>query len=326
MAWNILYVIGLSPVKRHDISPALLSLVGVTVTWGLFRFRTFDILPVAQDAVLNSLQDGVIVLNTQGQIAAINPAAQRVFEWPATSVIGRTAVEVFSPWPEIVQWIHNRREAQIEFTLSPAAGASRHYDLALSPLFDSFKRPIGQLILLHDITERKTVEETLRSLSQTDSLTGLANRRRFFDVLKNEVNRARRYGLPLSVIIIDIDDMKSINDTCGHQEGDDALRKIGDHIRPMRQSDQAARIGGDEFALLLPSTDKDGAGRLAWRLYETAQPIRTECGIAVSISLGIAGLELGDDFEGESMLARADQAMYRAKHGRLGCVVDGNSG
>ncbi len=325
LAWNILYTTGLSPVKRHDISPAVLSLVGVFITWGLFRFKLFDILPVAHDAVLNSIGDGMIVLNTKMQVSAINPVAQRLFGWPASSVLGRPAAEVFRDWPELAQVSQSQTEAKFEFFLLQAGEDPRYFDLSLSPLFDSFNRPIGQLIILHDITERKQVEEKLLVLSQTDSLTGLNNRRRFYDALEHEIARSRRYELPLSVIMIDVDDMKRINDTYGHQAGDEVLQRLANLIHQMRQSDVAARVGGDEFALLLPSTARDGAEQLAWRLHASGRTILLEKGVPLAISLGIAWLEKADDEQGRSLLARADRAMYLAKQAGLGCVVSNGS-
>jgi diguanylate cyclase (GGDEF)-like protein/PAS domain S-box-containing protein len=319
--WNLLYVTGLSPVKRHDIAPAVLSLVGLFASWGLFRFRMFDVLPVAHDAVLNSISDGVIVLNNQNEVVAINPVAQRILRLPASSAIGRPALQVFRPWPQLTQVIQKTQESQVEFTLQQTAPVPRYYDLALSPLVDYFNRFIGHLIIFHDVTERKRVEEKLFSLSQTDPLTGLANRRHFFEALDQEIPRSRRYNSPLSVIMIDVNKMKSINDRFGHQAGDEALKKVAEQIQAMRQTDIAARIGGDEFALLLPSTDRAGAEKLAWRLLESVKAIRLEGDTPVSISLGIAEIGEEDGGQGEALMARADQAMYRAKQDGLGCVV-----
>lgn len=318
--WNILYLTGLSPVKRHDLSPAIISIAGLFGIWGLFRFRLFDILPVAEDAVLKSIGDGVIVINARGQVAAINPAAQALLDWPAASVVGKQSLEVFIQWPKVLSLLRDGSTEKVEF-IAQWESPQRFYDLSLSPLLDRYNRPIGQLLIFHDITDRKRDEAELRSLSQTDALTGLANRRRFFDRLQQEIIRARRYKTPLSVIMIDVNGLKTINDRFGHQAGDIALRMIAGHIQPTRQSDVVARVGGDEFALLLPSTDIPGARQLAWRLYEAVGASRLENGAQLSMSLGVAGLELEDDEAGEMLLARADGAMYRAKASNLGCVV-----
>jgi diguanylate cyclase (GGDEF)-like protein len=139
--------------------------------------------------------------------------------------------------------------------------------------------------------------------------------------MQREIVRARRYGKPLSMIMIDVDNLKSVNDRFGHAAGDQVLRQVASCIQPTRASDLAARVGGDEFALILPETPSGGAEQVAWRLLEAVHTVRLDFDSAISMSLGIAQLESGDDGEGETLLARADKAMYRAKRGRLGCAV-----
>lgn len=338
LTWNILYVTGYSLDPRHDLTPAILSLAGGVAAVGLFRFRLFDILPVAHDAVLNSLEDGIIVVNALNRLAAINPAAQKILGRPAASMVGRPAEELFGSRPEIVQFIQKGQDRQIELSL-PAPNGDRYYDLSLSPLIDPFGRDIGQLVILHDITDRKQVEEDLRSLSHIDPLTGLFNRRKFDEVLQQEITRARRYNQPLALIMIDVNEMKYINDHFGHSSGDEALLAVAKSIRPTRRFDTAARVGGDEFALILPGTPAEGACQAAWRMYSSLLEMRLNLdssrsgagilnqdplpreSVSITMSLGVAELEPEDDDLGKALLARADAAMYRAKKGNLGCVV-----
>jgi diguanylate cyclase (GGDEF)-like protein len=235
-------------------------------------------------------------------------------------VIGRPGTELFYAWPELVELILDGQPAQLDFALQQA-GSIRYFDLSLAPLSDRFNQPLGQLLILHDITERKKAEEELRSLSQTDPLTGLYNRRKFFEVMQREIIRARRYGQPLSLIMIDVDSLKSVNDRFGHSAGDEVLHQVADCIQPTRATDLAARVGGDEFALLLPETHSRGAEQVAWRLLEAVHRVQLDFDAAISMSMGIAQLEPGDEEQGESLLARADKAMYLAKRGRLGCAV-----
>ena len=338
LAWNILYVTGFSLYRRHDLTPSVLSLAGGVAAVGLFRFRLFDILPIAHDAVLNSLEDGIIVVNALNRLAAINPAAQELLGKPSASLVGRPVEEVFLSKPEIVHFIQSGRDHQIELDL-PAPNGHRYYDLSLSPLIDPFGRAIGRLVILHDITDRKQVEEELRSLSHIDPLTGLFNRRKFDEVFQQEVTRARRYNQPLSLIMIDVNEMKFINDHFGHSSGDEALLAVAKSIRPTRRFDTAARVGGDEFALILPGTPADGAGQAAWRMYSSLSEVRLNLtpsqsgagilaqdpllpeAVSITMSMGVAELEQDDDDLGKALLDRADAAMYRAKKSSLGCVV-----
>lgn len=143
----------------------------------------------------------------------------------------------------------------------------------------------------------------------TDDLTGLANRRRFDQLLEAEVARARRFAHPLSLLLMDIDDFKSINDTHGHQAGDSALRRLGRALREeTRVVDEPARYGGEEFAVLLPETRLDEAVAIAERVRRRCEASRRRPRFTVSVGCA----ELGEEGAAK-LLARADAALYRAK-------------
>ena len=158
--------------------------------------------------------------------------------------------------------------------------------------------------------------ERLRALALTDGLTGLPNRRHLDDQLANEVLRAARFQQPLSVLVIDVDDFKRVNDTWGHKKGDEVLAWVGDFLRSqLRACDVACRTGGDEFVVLLPGTGRDGAESLANRIRETLATMRRETGLGnhpVKMSIGHASLGPGTG-DAQSLLAAADRAMYQVK-------------
>ncbi len=151
----------------------------------------------------------------------------------------------------------------------------------------------------------------------TDPLTGLANRRRFDELLRTAVDRAQRDGQPLSLLVIDLDHFKSINDRFGHQTGDAVLREVAWVLRDgVRGLDAPARLGGEEFGVLLPATDAEGALMLAERLRESVQRLRvvTEDGQQISVTTSIgAGTVGGLRATGASLVAVADGALYEAK-------------
>ena len=158
----------------------------------------------------------------------------------------------------------------------------------------------------------------VQALSVTDPLTGLFNRRMFHARLEEALARSERSGGPLTLVMLDIDHFKSINDTHGHPVGDDVLRELGVTIRNMmRRTDSAARYGGEEFALVLEDTDVSGALVLAERLRKKTASLSFQgpekTTFSISISLGLAGLRLHADGE-ESLIDAADQALYEAKH------------
>jgi diguanylate cyclase (GGDEF)-like protein len=166
--------------------------------------------------------------------------------------------------------------------------------------------------------ENVGLHETVARESVTDELTGLFNRRRFDEVLDTEVERAKRFGQSMALVLLDIDDFKQVNDTYGHQQGDVVLREVGRVLREScREIDEPARYGGEELAVVLPGTDLHGAYLLAERVRIGVESLRLPLMVAdgeiqVTASLGVAALpESADDQDG--LVAAADAAMYDAK-------------
>jgi diguanylate cyclase (GGDEF)-like protein len=162
--------------------------------------------------------------------------------------------------------------------------------------------------------------ESLLSFVNIDEVTRVYNRRYFNDELAREVQRARRYGGSLSLLIIDLDDFKRLNDSFGHQEGDTALRKIGRLLREnTRQSDSVCRFGGDEFGVLLPETGHEHAANLAERIRRAVPRLaleRSEGGdvLARGLTVSVGGATYPDDCdEAEELVALADQMCLDAK-------------
>lgn len=170
-----------------------------------------------------------------------------------------------------------------------------------------------------DISELKRTQQQLERLSQSDELTGLVNRRHFISVARHEITRCQRYGGDLSVLMLDIDHFKKINDGYGHPAGDKVLARIGTLFRSMlRDSDIAARMGGEEFAILLPHTSAEHALLVGERIRTGVAATTIDVGqgktLRCTLSVGVATLH-GKGADLEQMLHAADQALYAAKHG-----------
>jgi diguanylate cyclase (GGDEF)-like protein/PAS domain S-box-containing protein len=184
-------------------------------------------------------------------------------------------------------------------------------------------------LLMRDTTDQRESFERQRRASARDELTGLCNRRSFLDAAELELARWRRSPRPLSVVMFDADHFKAINDTRGHAAGDAVLRRLAElFARTFRQIDVAARIGGEEFAVLLPSTDIHAAELVAnrLRLAVMESPIRVD-GIAVTctVSGGVATID-SQVTSVADLLERADRALYAAKAAGRNCIVCDQTG
>jgi PAS domain S-box-containing protein len=159
-AVNIAYMAGLRPFTYLDLTPFAFTVTGLAVAWGLFRYRLLDIVPVARDKVLESMSDGVLVLDMQARIVDANPTALQLVGRSSGEVIGQPAVQILSRWPDLLERYRDVYEAQTQIVLNNEA-SPRYYDLRISPLHERRGELRGRLIVLHDITERKQAEEAL---------------------------------------------------------------------------------------------------------------------------------------------------------------------
>jgi diguanylate cyclase (GGDEF)-like protein len=168
---------------------------------------------------------------------------------------------------------------------------------------------------VRDITERKQAEQEFKRLANTDDLTGTLNRRRFLELAQAEVLRAQRYGSPLSLLMLDLDHFKAINDTYGHGVGDLVLRSLVEVSKEvLRVVDVFGRVGGEEFMALLPETNLEGALTVAERLRAAFAARTVTAGgneIRCTASLGVA--VLAPDMTLEQLMKAADEALYQAK-------------
>ena len=164
--------------------------------------------------------------------------------------------------------------------------------------------------------ELERAHDTLHVMASTDALTGLLNRRRFLEVAEEELERSRRYGRPLSIIGLDLDHFKDVNDRLGHAAGDAVLRTLGQVLRDeARRYDIAGRLGGEEFAIVLPETSIEDAIVLSERFrtqLSATTVVANGAALAVTASFGVAEV-LPTDLSVEDAMGRADQALYRAK-------------
>ena len=312
---NLIYVFELSPIIHLDITPFAFSVTGLALAWGLMRFRLQDIVPIARETIFEGMRDGVLVLDARDRIVDINPTARRIVGSSSSEVIGRPVKEIFSGRQGLVDSYDGSGEVHRELSMG-GGEAEKFYDLVMSPLYDRRKHHIGRLLVLRDISDRKHAEEELRRLATTDSLTKMFNRGHFLELSKREVGRALRYRRPLSLMMIDIDHFKRINDNYGHDAGDRVLQSFAVIGRnQIRDVDIFGRLGGEEFAILLPDTDFSSAGEVAERLRREVENTRVSVEhdtAKITISIGVSTVS-GSIQDLDSLMISADKALYKAK-------------
>lgn len=278
--------------------------------------------------IIELAQDAILTTDEHLNITLFNPAAERLFGYAADQIVGRPVTLLI---PERVRNSHamyvttfagssvSTRPMSDRGEVTGLTFDGREFPAEIS--IAKLQHPNGMLYtaVVRDISERKRVEQELRRMATTDPLTGLWNRRRFMELSEGELSRLRRYGRPVSVLMLDIDHFKAVNDTNGHAAGDEALCLLADLCRAeLRETDHLGRLGGEEFAVLLPETGLDEAADVAERLRQrlAAGAFPLPCGVTLrmTVSIGVASCA-EDDTTVDGALGRADRALYRAKNG-----------
>ncbi len=276
--------------------------------------------------LLNSAGEGIYGMDKDGNCTFVNPAALNILGFDRSEVLGKRQHQVFhyhykdgSPYPAedcpIYQTLHDGIPRKVEDTFIRKNGELFPVQISATPIHENDVL-VGVEVVFQDISHRKKLEEELMHLATTDPLTGVANRRKLIEQLGMELARTRRSGESAAFLMVDIDHFKNVNDTFGHAAGDTVIQHLADLSRlRLRRIDLFGRLGGEEFGVLLPNTSGAEAMQFAesFRRYVAETPAQSSKGeIPFTISIGVATLEPFDEAP-DSVLARADVALYRAK-------------
>lgn len=274
-------------------------------------------------AIIEATPDGVALINPQGEFRYLNPACR--------SMLGIGADEPVSALT-LLDFCSSLARSDIQQNALPTASREGRWNAEVEcinrsgrafPVFLALfahKETDTQVsllsVILRDISEQKHREAELAHLAHHDALTGLFNRRRFQEELDNRLAQVRRYGMQGGLLFIDVDGLKMVNDTLGHQAGDALLVSLAALLQErLREVDIVARLGGDEFAVLISTADALNAPAVAERLLQAVQQHTTVVAthrLSCTISIGIA-LFPQHGVTAETIIERADLALYRAK-------------
>lgn len=300
-------------LKYIDWNPLAYTLWGSAMGLAIFRYRLFDLAPNARDALIEILHDGVIVVDAQLRIIDANPESLRIFGWPKPP-LGKFTSEVLDPIIGELNLTSTDGPSVSEISLR-LDSQEKFYEVTCSVLRDKTSTPIGKLLVLHDISERKETERKLEELSLVDELTGLTNRRGFKLLATQLISMANRMQLNATLFFIDVDKLKMINDQYGHIEGDRALVQIAKILKATyRSADIIARISGDEFVILaLDSTEVTRDAMMDRLLERETLQIHLSHPYRLSFSVGYSKYEWEHPRSLESLFQEADQSMYERK-------------
>jgi len=311
---SIIFILGLSPFPNADNTPFSFTIAGLAFTYALFRYHLLDIIPVARDVLIESMSDGVIVLDAQNRLVDINPAAKEVLGERTRSTIGEPVETIFSEWSELVSAFHGVNDIRTEVPIGHPPES--YLDLKISPLYDSQHNFLGRLVVWRDISPLRQAQNELQEQAIRDPLTGLYNRRYLNETIDRELAHAVRSGYPISFVMIDMDHFKNVNDTFGHMIGDSLLQRFAAQLlNQIRMGDIVCRYGGEEFLVVLPNVTTDIAYQIAERWRRAAQESKfldNGSEIKITISCGIAEFPLNGG-KCDDLITVADKAMYHAK-------------
>ena len=306
----------------------LISVVSAQLGAFIRRKRAEDALRHSEEnarRLIENLNDVIMVLDAEGRLTYVSPSVERILGRRPDEELGRSIFDI----------VHTDDMARAQDMITDTLGApgfSRSIEVRVQHRNGHwrFMEVVGNAVLdphgvptiivnARDLTERQRLQAELRRMSVTDDLTGLNNRRGFFMLAEQEMKLARRLKKDLLVVFVDLDDFKSINDTHGHQVGDQALAETAEILRTtFRESDVLARLGGDEFVALAMFSAEETDDIIETRLHQTlaehnARPSRK---YALSISTGVARFDARNVQSLAELMAIADDALYEQKRAR----------
>ena len=304
----------------------MLCVVGLTAVNSQSRSRLDRRRTIAErrtEALLDASADAVLAIGEGGYIRFVSASVHQLLGYSDEQLLGTRFGDYLDPeqYDGFRAWMHQVWAAPSAATmrgetrLRGADGEWVHVDVIGMNLKDDPDLPVA-VISLRDIGGRRALEAELQRQAFTDPLTGMPNRTLFRDRLESAVTESD--GSPVTLLLLDLDDFKLVNDNLGHSAGDELLTTIAERLRAqVRPADVLARLGGDEFAILMEDLDPADAATLAGRLLAVVrEPIRLASrDVMCTLSVGIATAAGGDGITAEQLLGNADLAMYAAKRG-----------
>ncbi len=287
------------------------------------KLGIFDVLPLALENIGESMRDALIILGEQNKFIQCNTVAKEMFNSLKNMQLGSVLEHLQGI--SITDILGDGHEGKFSMIIH---NDKKHFRSSITNFHQEGKL-IGRSILIFDVTETVLLMESLEKIAHTDVLTGIFNRRYFFELVEQKSSGLQNNKIPSCVIMMDIDFFKSINDKGGHLYGDFVLKKFADTCTGvLRKDDIFGRYGGEEFCILLPDTKMNDAVSIAERIRKTIENTDftlDHIHMSVTVSVGIAACSYVSSNFIEEALSKADSALYEAKStGRNKVCVSGD--
>lgn len=281
---------------------------------GIFRFRMFRTIPIGRDAAFHQMKEGILILDNNDIMVDCNRSAMEILHQLPHKNLDKAYYQLFPDWPEL------KREDCEDFHSFSITKENKtlHYSCSCIILRTRSLQRVGTIVTIADTTRHHEIQRKLEALATTDPLTGLFNRRYLFECFERELGRSLRMGGALSIIMMDVDHFKDVNDRYGHDFGDQVLKRMGELcIGELRNGDVLSRYGGEEFLILLPATAPERAAVVAERIRRTIEETKFayfEERAKITSSFGVSGYEEFQNGTCSSLIIRSvDEALYKAK-------------
>jgi diguanylate cyclase (GGDEF)-like protein/PAS domain S-box-containing protein len=311
---SLVYLSGILPTAL-DVAPFTLAATSFIVARGILRHALIDVSPIGRDLVFERMEDPAVVIDRAGHIVDHNAAATDLLAMEPSGITGRRLRDVLARAATGAP--RERSAGHTIVDAEPVELDGRVFETGVAPIHDRRNRTLGRVVMLRDVTSHVRLTSLLTELATIDELTGLVNRRHFFEVAERVVARAHHGGEAVAVMVIDLDLFKTVNDRYGHLVGDALLRATARAVSAtLRPDDVAGRYGGEEFAICLPATGTGGALVVAERLRTAIAGARAEADgavVQVTASIGVAVSSGASPTSLEALLAQADAAQYASK-------------
>lgn len=308
-----------------DFTALLMPISIFIIGYGLIEYDFLEVKTLARETIFENSPDGMVILESGLRLIDYNKASKDFFGALNIPLDNYPIEHLFNRKPELLEIF--KSEASQEFSVM-INGEKRFYEISSLPLGNNPQHKKTKILKsIRDITEKKKIQETLTTLATIDSLSGLYNRAEFTRLAQREFSWGKSHNEKLSLLMIDLDYFKNINDTFGHGAGDEVIRKTGNIIMTsFRKTDVAGRLGGDEFVVLLKNTTSlMEAKRAAEKFRETVsrtKVIYEKQEISFTVSIGVATIFDYSDSKSniEDILKQADDALYKAKAKGRNCI------